>query len=364
MTATVQKVAVLGAGSWGTAFAKIVADAAAEQNSGVCTVLWGRNPEAMEESARTQTNQKYFPGVRLPEGIEFTADVEHALRGAQLVVVAVPAQSLRAFLRECVHLLEPDAVLLSLAKGLEQGTQQRMSQVICAVLQEEAGDSVEVARSRVAVLSGPNLAREIMAEQPTASVIAAAEESIAQKIARLTACSYFRPYTGTDIVGVEIGGLAKNVIALCVGMCEGMGYGDNSKASVITRGLAEITRLALALGAEPATMSGLAGVGDLVATCSSPLSRNHTAGRLLAEGVKPQDLASAMSQTAESVKTAPVVVELAREHGVEMPISEAVVAVLSEQPDIAKLAPRLLGRTLKNENSTASLSAGTEHRKD
>lgn len=354
MVQAVKKVAVLGAGSWGTAFAKVVADSALENLTGVQTVLWGRNSETMQHCAQTQMNDKYFPGIELPKNLEFSADLEATVENADIVVLAIPAQSLRDQLKQCADKFAESAIIVSLAKGLEQGTRLRMSEVIIEVMAQAHPDrATQDIAEHVAVLSGPNLAKEIVAEQPTASVIAAPNESVARQVAEHCACSYFRPYTGTDVVGVEIGGLAKNVIALCVGMCEGMGYGDNSKASVMTRGLAEITRLAVALGGEPATMSGLAGMGDLVATCSSPLSRNHTAGKHLARGVKPADLPSVMTQTAESVKTAPVVAELAQHLQVEMPISNAVVAVLSGAFDISELAPKLLGRSLKNENSTS-----------
>ncbi|GGH58863.1 NAD(P)H-dependent glycerol-3-phosphate dehydrogenase [Rothia aerolata] len=351
MAHSVEKVAVLGAGSWGTAFAKMVADTAKESASGVSTVLWGRNEQRIADCVATGRNEAYFPGVALPESLKFTADLKEALTGADIVVLAVPAQSLRTQLEVAKQWIEPHAVMVSLAKGLEQGSGLRMSEVIAEVLQDGAA-SASAVEQRICVLSGPNLAKEIVAEQPTASVVAASTEEVARRVAEICACSYFRPYTGTDIIGVEIGGLVKNVIALCVGICEGKNYGDNSKASVMTRGLAETTRLALALGAEPATLSGLAGMGDLIATCSSPLSRNHTAGRLLAEGVQPADLPKVMSQTAESVKTAPVVAELARKHGVEMPITEAVVAVLSHRVKVEDLAPKLLGRSLKNENAS------------
>lgn len=351
MNVAVSKVAVLGAGSWGTAFAKVVADAAMESSSGVQVSLWGRNEQAMAEMARTGINSRYFPDHRLPENLVATGDLALALTGAEIVVLAVPAQNLREQLHAVAPHLGEDAVMVSLAKGLEQGSGLRMSEVITQVLTEHfPHQSAEQIDRRISVLSGPNLAREIMSEQPTASVVAAHDEQIAASIAAVCACSYFRPYTGTDIVGVEIGGLVKNVIALCVGICEGRNYGDNSKASVMTRGLAEITRLALALGADGTTLSGLAGMGDLIATCSSPLSRNHTAGRLLAEGVDPDQLSTVMTQTAESVKTAPVVAQLARKHGVEMPITEAVVAVLTHRLSVEDLAPQLLGRRLKTEN--------------
>lgn len=351
----VRKIAVLGAGSWGTAFAKIAADSATENNTGVQMVLIGRDSEAMARCEQTRENGRYFPGMKLPDNMSFTADAPSGIREADIVVLALPAQVLRSQLQDFARFIEPHALLVSLAKGLETGTGMRMSQVITEELEEAMAMRGADIRAighiphRVCVLSGPNLATEIMGREPTASVVAARTVEIADIVARACACSYFRPYTNTDVVGAEIGGLVKNVIALCVGICEGRNYGDNSKASVMTRGLAETTRLAIALGGEAATMSGLAGMGDLIATCSSPLSRNHTAGRLLAEGISPDKLGEHMSQTAESIKSAPVLAQLARRHGVEMPIVEAVVAVLTGRIQVDRLAPLLLGRTLKSE---------------
>ena len=355
LSPTVESIAILGAGSWGTAFAKIAADAARERGDDTRVTLIGRDEQAMAECERTRENSRYFPGIKLPDNLHFTADAPSALTGADLVVLALPAQVLRSQLQNYARFIESDALLVSLAKGLETGTGLRMSQVITEELEEALAMRGADVRAighiphRVCVLSGPNLATEIMGEEPTASVVAARTLPVAEAVARAIACGYFRPYTNTDVVGTEIGGLVKNVIALCVGICEGRNYGDNSKASIMTRGLAEITRLAVALGGEASTMSGLAGMGDLIATCSSPLSRNHTAGRLLAEGLAPDRLHEHMSQTAESIKSAPVVAELARRHGVEMPIVEAVVAVLSGRISIEDLAPKLLGRRLKHE---------------
>lgn len=350
------KVAVLGAGSWGTTFAKILADAASATGSDRQVILWGRNPDTMAAMQETRRNEAYFPGIQLPDNLTMTSHLEEALGGATCVVLAIPAQVLRSQLQQMAHLLDQSAILVSLAKGLEMGTGMRMSEVIIEVLQDHliasgaSPETVEAVPGRVTVLSGPNLAKEIIVEQPTTSVVAALTEDVAQQVASLCAAGYFRPYTNTDIVGVEIGGLVKNIIALCVGMCEGKQYGDNSKASVMTRGLAETTRLALALGGKRDTMSGLAGMGDLIATCSSPLSRNHTAGRLLAEGVAPDQLHTVMTQTAESIKSAPVVAELAHRVGIEMPITEAVVAVLNGTLSVEELAPALLGRSLKSED--------------
>ncbi|HAG63474.1 MAG TPA: glycerol-3-phosphate dehydrogenase, partial [Kocuria sp.] len=229
----------------------------------------------------------------------------------------------------------------------------RMTQVVAEVLAEGTGVPEQEWARRTGVLSGPNLAMEIAREEPTASVVAAPEHGTAAWVARCCAAPYFRPYTNTDVVGTEIGGLVKNVIALCVGICDGRGYGDNSKASVMTRGLAETTRLALALGGSTATLSGLSGMGDLVATCSSSLSRNHTAGRLLGSGLTLAQVQDAMTQTAEGIKSAPAVLELARRHGVDMPITEAVVGVLRGEAPVHELAPRLLGRDLKSEGNHA-----------
>lgn len=386
-----RKVAVLGAGSWGTAFAKIAADAAAragrEAASGPAAgpawevVLWGRDESAMAAMSATGINERYFPHVRLPQNLQFTADPRAALAGADVVVLALPAQVLRSQLDLFAPSIAPDAALVSLAKGLERGTGLRMSQVIAEVLDAAArgNDGGPVAdagaapagqqaaeggsaASRVAVLSGPNLAREIVQEQPTASVVAAPSAEVAGTVAAVCVTDYFRPYTSSDVVGAEIGGLVKNVIALCVGICEGRDYGDNSKASIMTRGLAETTRLALALGGRPETLAGLAGMGDLVATCSSPLSRNHTAGRLLGSGLSEAETTSRMTQTAEGMKSASAVLDLARRAGVEMPIVEAVVAVLESRITVEQLQPMLLGRSLKAETPHHDAADGTGRR--
>lgn len=333
------KIAVLGAGSWGTTFAKIVADAAVGTERQV--VIWGRRQGVVDQINNGRRNGQYLAGIDLPANISASTDVAEVLRGAELVVLAVPAQSLRPQLKAWAALMVPDAVVVSLMKGLEVGTDARMSQVI--------GEELDLQPDRIAVISGPNLAMEIARQEPTASVVACVDESVAAWIAAICTASYFRPYTNTDVVGVEIGGIVKNVIALAVGICEGRRMGDNTKASVITRGLAETTRLALALGGRAETMSGLAGLGDLVATCSSPLSRNHTAGRLLGQGLTMDEVAQQMTQTAEGIKSGQAVHDLARQYGVEMPITAAVVAVLAGKMSVDDLGPRLLARELKSE---------------
>jgi glycerol-3-phosphate dehydrogenase (NAD(P)+) len=268
------RIAVLGAGSWGTTFSKVLADSGTPEGKRVR--IWARRPEIAADINERHSNSQYLPGITLPDAIEASTDVAYVLADAELVVLAVPAQSLRAQLAAWRPLLAPDAVVVSLMKGLEVGTDQRMSQII--------GAELGLPADRIAVVSGPNLAMEIARQEPTASVVACPDLAVAHWIAAACTAPYFRPYTNTDVIGVEIGGIVKNVIALAVGICEGRRMGDNTKASVITRGLAETTRLAIALGGEPETMAGLAGMGDLIATCSSPLSRNHTAGRLLGQG--------------------------------------------------------------------------------
>ncbi|GGC94852.1 glycerol-3-phosphate dehydrogenase [NAD(P)+] [Tersicoccus solisilvae] len=338
------RIAVIGAGSWGTTFAKILADtaaASAEPGQPTEVRIWGRRTAVVEDITTRHRNDAYLPGIALPTTLTASTDLPGVLHGADLVVLAVPAQSLRAQLPRIRELLAPDAVVVSLMKGLELHTNARMSEVITAGLGLPA--------ERVVVVSGPNLAMEIARESPTASVVACADEAVAARVAAACSPSYFRPYTNTDVVGVEFGGIVKNVIALAVGICEGRQMGDNAKASVITRGLAETTRLALALGGRVETMAGLAGLGDLVATCSSPLSRNHTAGRLLATGLSAEQVTATMRQTAEGVKSARPVLDLGRSLGVRMPITENVVAVLDGEISVDELAPRLLDRDLKSE---------------
>ncbi|GDY32604.1 NAD(P)H-dependent glycerol-3-phosphate dehydrogenase [Gandjariella thermophila] len=331
-----QRFAVLGAGSWGTTFAKVLADAGRD------VVLWARRPQVATMISEHRANPDYLPGVRLPENLSCTADPEQALKGADVVVLAVPSQTLRDNLIGWRDLLPAGGTLVSLAKGVELGTLKRMSEVIREV--------AEVPETQVAVVSGPNLAKEIAAEQPTATVIACTDHDRA--VALQTACvtSYFRPYTNTDVIGCELGGACKNVIALACGMAAGLGYGHNTTASLITRGLAETARLGVALGADPLTFAGLAGLGDLVATCSSPLSRNRTFGERLGRGetlAQAQD--AAHGQVAEGVKSCSSLRELARRHGVDVPITDGVHRVCHEGLRPEDMAAELLGRAQKHE---------------
>ncbi|MDO5661507.1 MAG: NAD(P)H-dependent glycerol-3-phosphate dehydrogenase [Brachybacterium sp.] len=331
------RLAVLGAGSWGTTFSLLLARA------GRRATLWARREDVAAEIRTRRTNSRYLGERTLPPAITATSDIAEALEDADGIVLAVPAQSLRQNLdtwREQIGAL-PDVPVLSLMKGIERGTDERMSTVIAA-----AGG---VDPARIAVLSGPNLAGEIAADQPCASVIAAPEEDLAERLATWTAGPSFRTYTSTDVLGVEIAGAAKNVIALAVGAAAGLGYGDNSRASLITRGLAEITRLGVALGADAATFAGLAGMGDLVATCSSPLSRNHRLGHALGRGLGVEDALADVGQTAEGVTTARAVGDLAAQVGVDMPITRGVIEVVDEQADISALTAALLSRSVRPE---------------
>jgi glycerol-3-phosphate dehydrogenase (NAD(P)+) len=340
------RVAVLGAGSWGTAFAAVLgASTAPEGRRAEEIVLWSRRPEIAEAITEGHRNPEYLPEIDLPENVWAVTDIREAVADAAVVVLAIPAQHVRESLATVKHVLADDAIVVSLVKGLERGTDERPSQVCASAL--------GIPPKRFAVVSGPNLALEIARGEPTATVVASESAETAETIAAMTAGRTFRPYTNTDVVGVEIGGIVKNVIALAVGICDGQGLGDNSKASVITRGLAETTRLAIALGGRPETMAGLAGLGDLVATCASPLSRNRSAGRLIGTGMSVDEAVASMKQTAEGIKSVSAVVHLARHHEVEMPISEAINAVVSGRLEVATLADLLLSRNLKSEGHRA-----------
>ncbi|GAB3564144.1 NAD(P)H-dependent glycerol-3-phosphate dehydrogenase [Amycolatopsis endophytica] len=332
----VQRITVLGAGSWGTAFAKVLADAGRD------VTMWARREEVAGEIRDRHTNSGYLPGIDLPDRLTATHDPGDALSGAEAVVLAVPSQSLRANLSGWRELLPSGAVLVSLAKGVELGTLKRMSEVIAEI----SG----VSGNEIVVVSGPNLAREIAQGQPAGAVLACTDHDRAVAIQQASFNSYFRPYTNTDVVGCEVGGAAKNVIALSCGMAVGMGLGANTTATLITRGLAEMARLGTKLGADPLTFAGLAGVGDLVATCSSPLSRNRTFGERLGRGeTLEQAQAAAGGQVAEGVMSCTSIRELARKHGVDMPITDAMHRVCHEGADPRQAGAELLGRRQKHE---------------
>jgi glycerol-3-phosphate dehydrogenase (NAD(P)+) len=329
-------VAVLGSGAWGTTFAKVLSDAGRPS-----VVLWGREAKVAAAINSDHRNERYLPGIDLPASLVATADPAEALADAQLVFVAVPAQAARAALTPLASLLSPGAVVVSLMKGVELATNQLMSSVVATAL--------GLAREQVVVVSGPNLAREIAVCQPTATVVASHDDEAARLVAGACATSYFRPYTNDDVAGIELCGAVKNVIALAVGIGQGLGYGWNTTATIITRGLVEMTRLGMALGARAETFAGLAGMGDLVATCASPLSRNHSVGSLLGQGKTLAEAIVATKGTAEGVKTSQSVLALAAGAGVEMPITAGVVAVVTGAISVAELGPMLLARPQKPE---------------
>ena len=331
-----KRIAVLGAGSWGTTFAKVLADA------GRKVQLWARRPDVAASITARHRNPDYLTDVELPASLSASSDAAEVLAGADAVVFAVPSQSLRANLEQWRDLLPDGVTLVSLAKGVELGSLKRMSEVI--------GEVAGVGPDRLAVVSGPNLAGEIAHEEPTATVIACADHDRAVQLQSACTTDYFKAYTNTDVIGSELGGAGKNVIALAVGVAAGMGLGDNSRASLITRGLAEMSRLGVALGASPMTFAGLAGMGDLVATCSSPLSRNRTFGEHLGRGSSLAEAEEANhGQVAEGVKSCLSIGELGERHGVELPITDAVRRVCHEEMSAAAMAKELISRAPKPE---------------
>ena len=319
------KVAVFGAGSWGTAFSLVLADGGAD------VTVWARREDVCTTINEQHENTDYLPGIALPPSISATHDPEQALAGADLMVLAVPSQTLRGNLVDWAPYIRDDVVMVSLMKGVELGTTRRMSEVIAEV----TGAGPE----RIAVVSGPNLSYEIAMREPAASVIACADEAVAKRVQATCHSPAFRPYTSVDVLGCELGGAYKNVVALSVGMAVGLGFGDNTTASVITRGLAETARLAMALGANPLTLMGLAGLGDLVATCSSPLSRNRTFGEKLGKGMTTEDIYASTRQVAEGAKSCSSLLDLADATGVDAPIAQHVTAVV----DGRMTAPEMMG---------------------
>jgi glycerol-3-phosphate dehydrogenase (NAD(P)+) len=326
------RVAVIGAGSWGTTMAAIASRSAA-------TVLWARRPALGESIDQHHENPDYLPGIALPEALRATASLHDAVDGAALVIMAVPSHGFRAVLTDLAPHLGSHVPLLSLAKGLEQGTHLRMTEVIGQVVPDHP----------VGVLTGPNLAREVVAGQPAATVVAMTDEAIASEVQELLRTDMFRVYTNPDLVGCETAGATKNVVAIAAGMIQGLGLGDSSLAALITRGLAELGRFAVAMGGDPMTMAGLAGVGDLVATCTSRLSRNRMVGELLGQGRSLDDVLGDMRMVAEGVKSARPLLELAALHDVEMPIGQQVADVLEGIRSPAETIPALMRRSAKSE---------------
>ena len=328
-------VAVMGGGSFGTAISTVAAAAGQEVR------LWTIEPEVVEEINSRHTNEKYHPGITLPESIVATGDVAQALDGAEIIILAIPAQTLGENLRNWKPLFSGSPLIVTVMKGIEIGSIRRMSQVI----EEDGG----IAADRIAVISGPNLARELIQQQPAATTVASINEEAAKQLQQALTTSFFRPYFTTDVVGTEIGGSVKNVIALANGMAVGQGLGENAQASLITRGLAEMSRLGVAMGAHPLTFLGLAGMGDLVATCSSPLSRNRTFGENLGKGLSVEETVAVTKQTAEGVKSCRPILQLAERYGVEMPITAEVVKVVHEGMSPTRMLDHLMSRSTKPE---------------
>ena len=319
------KVGLLGGGSWGTTVAALVARNAP-------SMLWARNSETVREINTQHSNETYLPGARLPDKLRATADIGEAVAGADVIVMGIPSQNFRSVLQQVREHIRPWVPVISLTKGLELDTRMRMTEIIADVLPGHP----------VGVLTGPNLAREIMAGQAAASVIAMEDAIIVRELQCLFTSGLFRVYTNTDVVGCELGGVLKNIIAIAVGMGDGLGAGDNTRAALITRGLAEISRLGCAMGGKPETFGGLAGMGDMIATCTSPQSRNRHVGMELGRGKSMATISAEMFMVAEGAKSAPAVMALAEQYGVEMPIVSDVYKVLSGETSAQRIFRGLL----------------------
>lgn len=326
------KVGLLGGGSWGTTVASMVA-----RNTN--TIMWARNEHAVREINDKHTNEKYLPGAKLTASLKATDSIKTAVHDADVVVMAVPSQSFRGVMQQASEHIRPWVPIISLSKGLENGSHMRMTEIIESIMPGHP----------VGVLTGPNLAREIMSGQAAAGVIAMVDEAIATALQQLFRTGLFRVYTNTDVVGCELGGALKNVIAIAAGMGDGAGAGDNTRAAVITRGLAELTRLGVAMGGKRKTFAGLAGMGDLVATCISPLSRNRHVGIQLGKGRPLKDIIDEMSMVAEGVKSCKVVMQLSQKYGLEMPISYEVYKVLYEGANVSEAFRGLLRHDIGSE---------------
>ncbi len=326
------RVAVIGAGSWGTTVASIVAP-------NTPTTLWARRTDLVDAMRTTHRNPSYLADFELPAELAYTDSLSESLNGADVVVMAVPSHGFRDVLAEAARHVRPWVPVVSLSKGLERSSLKRMSEVVAD----------ELPGHPVAVLTGPNLAKEIMAGQPAAAVVAIDDKVIAEELQRIFTRPSLRVYTNPDVVGCEVAGVAKNVIAIASGMAAGMGFGDNTRATLITRGLAEMTRLGMAMGGEGLTFAGLAGMGDLIATCSSTQSRNNQVGLRLGQGETIEDIIASMTMVAEGVKSSPSLLDLARRHQVEMPITEQVVAVCHEGRSAREALGHLMGRRRRSE---------------
>ncbi len=337
------RVAIMGSGSFGTAMAMVMADAGGDVGT------WARASEVAESINKLHENTVFHPGLELPRSIWSSTDQGEVLAGSDIIILAIPSQTLRDNLIVWKELIPDGATLVSLMKGIELGTCKRMSEVISEV--------AEVDSSHVAVMSGPNLSREVSQRLPAATTVACIDQERAERLAKALSTPSFRPYWTEDVVGTEIAGAVKNCIALASGMAYGMGLGENAQASLITRGLAEMTRLGVALGANPMTFLGLAGTGDMFATCTSPLSRNRTFGENLGRGLTVEETIERTNQTCEGVKSCQPVLMLAERNGVEMPITQQVVQVVHHGMPPREMLGNLMSGDPKRERGSSGSAA-------
>lgn len=329
------RIAVVGGGSWGTAFAAMLS----ERNTDVS--LWVREPEVEREIRKTRENSTFLPGALLPASVRSTTVMADAVRGCGIVALAVPSQYLRTAAREMAGLIAPGACVVSLAKGVENGTLKRMTEVLA--------EELPGAAARLAVLSGPTFASEVAQGKPTGATVASRDAGVASQLQASLSGSRFRLYAETDVVGIEIGGALKNVMAIAAGMSDGLGFGHNARSLLISRGLAEIARLGLSLGASPQTFAGLSGLGDLVLTCTGDLSRNRTVGMRIGRGENLKEILSGMKMVAEGIDTSRAAMDLSRRTGVPMPITEQVYLILHEGKDVKTAVAGLFARALRAE---------------
>ncbi|HLJ32505.1 MAG TPA: NAD(P)H-dependent glycerol-3-phosphate dehydrogenase [Ktedonobacteraceae bacterium] len=332
-------VGVIGSGAWGTTLALLLTQ------KGIATTLWEHRPERAAQMQRARENILFLPGFRFPDGLDVTANIAEAVQGKDMLLLVTPSQRMRENVRLIAPYIGRETLLVSASKGIEIDTLKRMTEIIA----EEMLEARTEARSRIAALSGPNISREVAEGKPTAAVVAAQEQDVAVRVRTLLSTSRYRVYTSADVIGVELGGALKNIIAIGAGFNEGMGFGENAKAAFITRGVAEIARLGIAAGAHPLTFTGLAGIGDLIATCASPLSRNQQLGRRLASGEKLEDILASTRTVAEGISTTKAALQLAARHNVELPITEQLSHVLFDGLDPRKAVPELMMRDPKDE---------------
>jgi glycerol-3-phosphate dehydrogenase (NAD(P)+) len=328
-------VGVIGSGAWGTTLALLLA------KKGIATTLWEHQPARAAEMQQRRENTVFLPGFHFPDALRVTSDSREAVQEKEILLLVTPSQRMRENMRQLAPYIGKETLLVNTSKGIEISSLKRMTEVIA----EEVPD----AAARIATLSGPNLSHEVAEEKPTAAVVASGEHDVAVRVRDLLTASHFRVYTTSDVIGVELGGALKNIIAIGAGFNDGMGYGENAKAAFITRGLAEISRLGIAAGANPLTFAGLAGIGDLIATCASPLSRNQQLGRRLAAGEKIDDILKSTHSVAEGVSTTKAALQLATHYNVEMPITKQLSLVLFEGLDPRKAVPELMMRDPKGE---------------